>query len=88
VLQHQSLEWIGGLENMLNAKSAASGSSVPVAKYYNVSPKAIRDIWNHITWKNVTRQVWPKQDEVSNDHRIKSVLGDIDHQVSCAGFGA
>ena len=67
------------IENMQIAKS--KGTSVPVAKHYNVSPKAIRDIWNHITWKHVTYRFWPKQIAVSKDDPIKSVLVDLNHQV-------
>jgi hypothetical protein len=34
------------------------GRSATVAKFYNVSPKAIRDIWNHKTWKYATFHIW------------------------------
>jgi hypothetical protein len=36
----------------------ARGLSVSVSSMYKVSPKAIRDIWNHITWKPVTCHLW------------------------------
>jgi hypothetical protein len=34
------------------------GLSVSVSRMYQVSPKTIRDIWNHITWKPVTCHLW------------------------------
>ena len=32
------------------------GQSVQIAAMYRVSPKTVRDIWNHTTWKPVTHQ--------------------------------
>jgi hypothetical protein len=34
------------------------GQSVQIATMYRVSPKTVRDIWNHTTWKPVTHQLW------------------------------
>ena len=34
------------------------GSSMAVAQMYNVSPKTVRDIWNHKTWKYATWHMW------------------------------
>ena len=36
----------------------ARGLSVSVSRMYQVSPKTIRDIWNHTTWKPVTCHLW------------------------------
>ena len=40
-----------------------TGRSAAVAKKFNVSPKAIRDIWNRRTWTQETQHVW------TNDER-------------------
>jgi hypothetical protein len=42
------------------------GQSVHVARLYRVSPKAVRDIWNHTTWKPITQQLW-QYDEAFNN---------------------
>ena len=34
------------------------GKSAAVAAKYNISPKAVRDIWNRRTWTQVTRHLW------------------------------
>ena len=34
------------------------GQSVQLAAMYRVSPKTVRDKWNHTTWKPVTHQLW------------------------------
>jgi hypothetical protein len=44
------------------------GQSVQIAKMYRVSPKTVRDIWNHTTWKPVTHQLW-QHDEVCIDEQ-------------------
>jgi hypothetical protein len=36
----------------------AKGQSKNVARTYHVSPKTVRDIWNHITWKYATCHLW------------------------------
>ena len=38
--------------------SLLSGRSAAVAKKFNVSPKAIRDIWNRRTWSQETKHLW------------------------------
>ena len=30
-----------------------------LAMQYGVTPKAVRDIWNHRTWKHATMSLWP-----------------------------
>jgi hypothetical protein len=35
--------------------------SAAVSRLFGVSPKTVRDIWNHVTWKKATCHVWPKQ---------------------------
>jgi hypothetical protein len=46
-------------------KSAESvnmrGRSSFIANIYDVSPKTVRDIWNHITWKYATAFLWPEE---------------------------
>jgi hypothetical protein len=34
------------------------GKTASLSKKYNISPKAIRDIWNHRTWRTATRHMW------------------------------
>ena len=29
-----------------------------VARMFKTSPKAVRDIWNHVTWKYATKHMW------------------------------
>jgi hypothetical protein len=29
-----------------------------VARLYGCSPKTVRDIWNHVTWKYATKHLW------------------------------
>jgi hypothetical protein len=29
-----------------------------VARLYRCSPKIVRDIWNHVTWKYATKHLW------------------------------
>jgi hypothetical protein len=41
------------------------GQSVHVGKIYKVSPKTIRDIWNHITWRPTTCHLWRDGDACS-----------------------
>ena len=43
------------------------GQSVHVGKMYKVSPKTIRDIWNHITWRPATCHLWPGGSECSQE---------------------
>jgi hypothetical protein len=44
------------------------GKSTDVGKIYNVSPKTVRDIWNHITWKCATRHLWTEL-EASGEYK-------------------
>ena len=34
------------------------GLSIPLAKKYNISTKAVRDIWNRKSWTHVTSRLW------------------------------
>jgi hypothetical protein len=36
-----------------------SGRSAAVAREFAISPKTVRDIWNHVTWKSATYPFWP-----------------------------
>ena len=51
------------------------GESGKVAKKYGVSPKTVRDIWNHKSWVNATEHLWkdPKNQQVDyiNYRRIR-----------------
>ena len=44
--------------NDLSEKWRKRSNSNLVSRRYQVSPKAIRDIWNHITWKKITSPFW------------------------------
>ena len=39
------------------------GRSSAVAMKYNISPKAVRDIWNRRTWTQETRHLWTDDEE-------------------------
>jgi uncharacterized membrane protein YgcG len=39
-----------------------SGRSAAVAKKFNISPKAIRDIWNRRTWTQETQHLWTEDE--------------------------
>jgi hypothetical protein len=39
------------------------GKSSAVAKQYNISPKAVRDIWNRRTWTQETRHLWSEDEK-------------------------
>ena len=45
---------------LLKSKHMKRGKSSRLAEKYGVSPKTIRDIWSHRTWKEVTKPFWPK----------------------------
>ncbi len=40
----------------------ARGQSIPIAEQYGVSPKTIRDIWNHRTWAVATKPLYSELD--------------------------
>jgi hypothetical protein len=42
--------------------SKAKGRSSVVGRLFNISPKTVRDIWNHITWKYATHHLWTGRD--------------------------
>jgi hypothetical protein len=42
---------------------ALTGKTSAVAKKYNVSPKAVRDIWNRRTWTMETQHLWSDFDK-------------------------
>ena len=50
------------IEFLRFGRSKISGKSAEIARMHNVSPKAIRDIWNHHTWKKATRHLWQASD--------------------------
>ena len=39
------------------------GKSSAVGKKYNISPKAVRDIWNRRTWTQETRHLWSEDEK-------------------------
>jgi len=41
-------------------QSSLRGVSAKIAVKYGVSPKTVRDIWNHITWIIETQHLWNK----------------------------
>ena len=48
------------------------GYSVSISRMYKVSPKSVRDIWNHITWKPVTCHLWRSDMECFNETPMDS----------------
>jgi hypothetical protein len=56
-----------------NWKSRSSSAAVSVS--YKVSPKAIRDIWNHVTWKYATHPFWQSDstNKKGNTEEVKLV---------------
>ncbi len=44
-----------------------------LSKKYNISPKAIRDIWNHRTWRQATRHMWTDENpKPENKRKLKA----------------
>jgi hypothetical protein len=41
------------------AKPVRRGRSSAVARMFDISPKTVRDIWNHVSWKYATYPFWP-----------------------------
>ena len=39
------------------------GNSTHVSQLFDVSPKTVRDIWNHVTWKYCTFPLWRHEDK-------------------------
>jgi hypothetical protein len=62
----QAIEIYSYRKNKANRSTKAdpllSGRSVAVAKKFNVSPKAIRDIWNRRTWTHETKHLWTEDE--------------------------
>jgi hypothetical protein len=48
------------------SRKAARGLSVPISKMYQISPKTVRDIWNHVTWKYATYHLWHLDPEIQS----------------------
>lgn len=46
------------------------GLSAHLSHRYKVSPKTIRDIWSHRTWKDVTRPLWPKKTDTMDQTEV------------------
>ena len=45
------------LESLDHSATLLKGRSVSISKKYNVSPKAIRDVWNRRTWVFATETI-------------------------------
>jgi hypothetical protein len=43
-----------------------------VAERYGVSPKTVRDIWNHKTWVLVTKGLYLENEKITDDLEIKA----------------
>ena len=56
--------------------------SAALASYFNVSPKAIRDIWNRRTWANETRHLWTEDERPTPRSNKKAVFPQCQH-ASC-----
>lgn len=46
------------------------GKASVIAKQYGVSPKTIRDIWNHKTWYEATFRLWDPRFFNNNDNIV------------------
>jgi hypothetical protein len=63
--QQQAIEiyqFRSGTPHPLRHYHFLTGKASAIARAYNVSPKAIRDIWNHRTWRAETRHMWTSDD--------------------------
>ncbi len=47
-------------QSLGGAKHALHGKSDSLAKKFGVSPKTIRDVWSHRTWRDVTMPMWAR----------------------------
>ena len=47
------------------------GVSKALAKQYNLTTKAVRDVWNRRTWGQVTRPYWTRDDERKHWEKIR-----------------
>ncbi len=47
-----------------------------VAERYGVSPKTVRDIWNHKTWVLVTKGLYLENKKITDDLEIKARRAD------------
>ena len=55
--------------------SRTKGMSVPLSRFYNISPKAVRDIWNHKTWSRATCKLLSENQARKNRiHLVNSCL--------------
>ena len=45
-------------KNQRTSGARIKGPSGGIARMYKISPKAVRDIWNHVTWKYATNPLW------------------------------
>jgi hypothetical protein len=81
--------------NRFNYDPLLTGRASAVAIKYNVSPKAIRDIWNRRTWKAETRHLWLADETPRDRGNQKSIFkamkpsgpnagSKVYHQQSCS----
>jgi hypothetical protein len=57
---------------LLSDASRMRGASAKLSRQYGVSPKAIRDIWNHKSWVKATIHLW--QDNADDDVQVISLF--------------
>jgi hypothetical protein len=51
-----------GESRQQSPSSRIKGKSADIGRVYNVSPKTVRDVWNHVTWKYATCHLWTESD--------------------------
>lgn len=47
----------------LARRQQRDGTTAALAKQYNITMKAVRDVWNRRTWRETTRPYWTRDDE-------------------------
>ncbi len=53
-----------------NKKVFIKGQSGRVSAMYGVTPRTIRDIWNHQSWAYATRHLWDRKPQPSSEDLI------------------
>jgi hypothetical protein len=60
-----------------NAKGTLKGKSIAISERFGVSAKAVRDIWNHRTWKYATSHLWKVCKPSETIHLAQAVTDSI-----------
>lgn len=57
--------------SLLPAEVKLRGKSMQLAKWYGVSAKTIRDIWNRRSWVKATKHLWETEFNVSGAEQVR-----------------